>query len=103
MPRDLRLGETWVLLAHRRAIAVPCPEGCQGDEQVACKVCGGPGRLLLPGVFCIFRPRAIEYVVRGDETGAELERLAERGFSLVNVVPLDADGQLPLAAAAGAM
>jgi len=98
VPRDLRLGETWVLLAHRVAIAVPCPEGCQGDEQVG----GGPGRLLLPGVFCIFRPRAIEYVVRGDETPAELERLAERGFSLVSVVPLDADGQMPLEAAAGA-
>ena len=71
--------------------------------KVACKVCGGTGRLLLPGVFCIFRPRAIEYVVRGDETPAELDRLAERGFSLVWVLSLDADGQMPLEAAAGAV
>ena len=67
IPRDLKIGETWILLGHRQAVR-------KGGE-------------LVPGVFQAFRPTAIEYIVTGDETDEELERLEKRGFTLVDVIP----------------
>lgn len=68
VPREFVVGETWVALAHPKAIHHP-----EDDEWRA-------------GVFTFFRPSAIEYIVKGDETDEELERLEERGFRLVRVV-----------------
>lgn len=66
IPRDFKLGETWVWLAHRRAISK-----ADGTETA--------------GVFRMFRPQRIEYVVNGTETEEELNRMEERGFTLVEV------------------
>lgn len=67
VPRDFVIGETWVALAHSRAIV-------DWEKRTA-----------TAGIFHIFRPDRIEYVVRGTETEAELESLAKRGLSLVRV------------------
>lgn len=67
VPRDFKLGETWVWLAHRK-----CIENPDGSWTA--------------GVFRAFKPRAIEYVVRGDETDDELESLCKRGITPVRVV-----------------
>jgi hypothetical protein len=74
IPRDLAIGRTWVMLAHRAGIRNP-----DGSQSAA--------------VFRLFRPRAIEYAVRGDEPAERLAALAARGVTLVRVRRI---GDLPL-------
>ena len=91
VPHDFKLGETWVLLAHRKAVEEVCPicEGsCQSDGE-RCFNCEGVGRLYTPGIFYVFRPEAIEYIVKGDESEEELDRMEKRGISLVKLVRRD--------------
>lgn len=66
VPRDFVLGQTWVFFAHRK---------CFGEDG--------------PGIFHAFMPKAIEYVVTGEETEEELDRLESRGLTLVKVVRAD--------------
>jgi len=66
IPRGLIVGETWVFLAHRSAI------DAHSNEPTA-------------GVFHAFVPAMIEYVVTGEETDAEIERLVKRGITPVQV------------------
>lgn len=75
VPRNFKLGEDWVMMAHREAIEP--------------KLKGDPKR---PGIFNVFRPTAIEYVVNGDETPEMIERLIERGITPVRVVK---EGEFP--------
>ena len=84
VPRKFVLGETWVALAHSKAVVNP---DIPHDE---------PGHLS-PGVFTFFLPTAIEYIVKGDESEEELDALEARGFSLVRVVK---DEQTEMEAAA---
>lgn len=98
VPRGFGLGQ-WVLLAHRRT--VPCMD-CGGPSlsppvvaDSECSACGGAG--MVAGVFTLFRPSAIEYVVRGDESEAELDALTERGITPVQVIrEADPLPQMPL-------
>lgn len=53
-----------------------------------CQDCDGQGKLYAPGVFRIFQPQALEYVVKGDETPEDLKRLEDRGIELVMVIPV---------------
>jgi hypothetical protein len=88
VPRDFVVGQTWVLLGHRKAILRACSEGC-GDQAAPdpeCPVCAGTGYEHRPGVITAFCPTAVEYVVRGDETEEELEALEARGLELVQVI-----------------
>jgi hypothetical protein len=66
VPRDFVLGATWVWLAHRKTI----------------KTSDGT---FTPGVFRVFKPERIEYVVKGDESEDELQRMTDRGLTLVRV------------------
>lgn len=75
LPKDFKAGETWVLAAHRKAIT-RWPEDATEPEFAA-------------GVFHIWRPDRVEYVVKGDESEEELERLVKRGIEPVRVVPGD--------------
>ena len=68
VPNGFVLGETIVLVAHRKVPKI--------------------GK----AVFSAFRPERIEYVVRGDEPESKLAALTRRGITLVNVVR---DGTLP--------
>ena len=72
IPKDLVVGQTWVLLAHREAVV---------------SIQLGGNAVKKPGVFQAFRPTAIEYVVKGDESEKELKRLEKRGIKLVRVIP----------------
>lgn len=62
IPKDFQPGVTWVALAHRKAV--------DGKS---------------PGIFYLFKPEGFEYVVKGDETPEELERIVKRGIKLVKV------------------
>lgn len=73
VPKDFKLGETWVLVAHREAIVkTPAAEGVEPEYEAA--------------IFHAFMPTAIEYVVKGDETEDELAKLEKRGITPVKVV-----------------
>ena len=66
LPHGFKLGQTWVLLAHRLGVE-------QKDGSY------------LPAIFQAFKPDRVEYVVTGDETEEELDRLEKRGLTLVRV------------------
>lgn len=95
VPNDFEVGKTWVCVAHIKAIKKPCDHGIEPhpDQTVAetltaqanCDLCDKDGFVYTPGIFQMFQPQAIEYVVKGDETDDELEKLAKRGFTLVKI------------------
>lgn len=90
VPRDFEVGSTWVLLGHRKAIERACPE-C-GDDAISdeeCPVCNDKRFIHIPGVITAFRPTAVEYVVKGDETDEEIEALEKRGLTPVKVVNIE--------------
>jgi hypothetical protein len=76
IPRDFKLGETWVCLAHRKTIPV-LPVPTEGGE-VQFK----------PGIFHVFQPSRIEYCVKEGDTEEKLEAKEKRGITLVRVVPV---------------
>jgi hypothetical protein len=75
VPREFKAGETWIALAHIKAAR-------DGEGEPA------------PGIFHLFRPRAIEYVVKGDETAEEIDRLVKRGITPVKVEMADKEPEL---------
>ena len=80
LPRGFKLGETWVALAHRKCIPTkPLYDGRTDKEH-------------LPGIFRVFKPERVEYVVIGDETEEFLEKLVRRGITPVRVVPVEDEG-----------
>lgn len=107
IPREFKVGESVVFLAHREVVPrVKVVEEAHEVETVLHSGEGGEGgvgsalipekteTVMVPGVFCIFIPDRIEYVVRGDESDDEIERLLERGITPVMVKRVDAQGQL---------
>jgi len=80
IPREFKLGETWIALAHRKCIPVETPPGATELDL------GFPEITYKPGIFRVFKPIAIEYIVRGNESDQQLEKLEKRGISLVNVI-----------------
>jgi hypothetical protein len=74
VPKDFKLGETWVLLAHRKGI-----------HRVEIDETGNDILQFTPAIFSVFRPSAIEYVVKGDETEEDLERIVKRGLTPITV------------------
>jgi len=79
VPKDFKLGETWVLLAHRKVlteiVTISHPDIREPIE----------GKKDISAIFSIFRPTAVEYVVKGDETGEDLERIVKRGLTPVTI------------------
>lgn len=71
VPKNFVVGETWVVLAHSKAIT----EYNSKNEPV-----------FTPGAFAIFRPSAIEYIVTGQESPGRLADLEKRGFKLIKVI-----------------
>jgi hypothetical protein len=70
VPNDFVVGETWVLMAHPKAIT-------RTDD--------GGEMTYHAGIFTAFKPTAIEYVVKGDESEEELARKVKRGITLVQI------------------
>ncbi len=81
VPTNFKLGVTWVLVAHREAITIDCPD-C---VEVECATCNGTRKIKDAAIFHAFKPTAIEYVVRGDEDNEYLERLIKRGITPVRI------------------
>ena len=72
--KGFKVGVDWVALAHKKAIVSISETGDYTRSQ---------------GIFKLFRPEKIEYVVKGDESEEFLEILEEQGFELVEVINQD--------------
>lgn len=92
IPHGFQLGRDHVALAHLSAIMDRCPECAKKHGarnklvKKGCKTCKGKGQLPVPGIFMVFKPQRIEYVVTGKESKEELERMEKRGITLVRLV-----------------
>jgi hypothetical protein len=90
IPHGFKLGETWIAVAHIEAIPgkivvkVPdLPPPSNGGKKIKEK--REKGR---PAIFQVFRPSAIEYVVKEGDTEDKLVDLEKRGITLVKVTHL---------------
>ncbi len=85
IPRGFEVGKTWVFLAHRKAIPAVHESECATNANPTgeCDCEAEP----TPGIFSAFRPDAIEYIVKGTEDEAELDKLENAGFTLIHVTP----------------
>jgi hypothetical protein len=80
IPKDFKLGKTWVFLSHRKAISlrIEAEDGTKEEKHY-------------PDIFRIFKPQAVEYVVKGDETPEQLQKLIDWGITPVKVVSITED------------
>lgn len=87
VPRGFVVGETYVYLGHRKAIHTIREVGEAGAENVT-----------LPGIITLFKPTAIEYILRpGEEDDADLlDSLEKRGIEAVKVIREGESALLPL-------
>lgn len=69
-------------LAHRKAI----PEKVLEKDELGTEV---EVVKFTPAIFHVFCPARVEYVVKEDDPEEKLNKLEERGFSLVKVIPKD--------------
>ena len=91
IPRGFKVGETWVLLAHAKTMV--CDACSEGDalQQKQCQKCKGTG--MLPGIFYVFRPAAIERIVTETESKDQekMDALKRQGLTPVIVPDNDPD------------
>lgn len=97
LPKGFDLGTTWVFVAHRKVIPGMNP------PQSDCPLCKGSGGTMPngtpcacrrgPGIFHVFKPSRVEYVVKGNESEEKLEDLVKRGITPVKV---KREGELPI-------
>jgi hypothetical protein len=74
IPDYVTIGESWVFLVHPKV-----PYGMFENDE------GEMEMLNLPAIFSAFVPTHVEYVVQGDETKEQLDKIVERGITLVKV------------------
>lgn len=84
IPREFKVGETWVALAHRKAIEKIEPKPLESLADVKTQ---DDFIQYTPGIFYLFRPTAIEYIVKESDTTEKLEAMEKRGITLVKVIP----------------
>jgi hypothetical protein len=89
IPHKFELGKTWVFLAHRKGIrhldrSVPIIDLNIHDHGITYE----------PAIFHVFKPTAIEYVVKPDDDEDKLERLVKKGVTLVQIQRLNEQGEL---------
>lgn len=78
MPRGLKVGETWIALAHKKAISSYVSDPTARPGQTS--------RMeYQPGIFMIFKLTGIQYVVHDSDGDDYLESLEKRGIELVRV------------------
>ena len=87
IPKEFVVGKSPVFLAH--------PKGKMSNETTLGK--NGKAEIRWePAVIAIFVPTRIEYVVRGDESDEEIERLLARGITPVKIKRIGASEQIPI-------
>lgn len=90
VPKDLKIGEDWVLLAHPEAVDCPDPVHTPQGETKDCETCGNHGKV--PGIFYAFRPQRVELLLKqSDATVERIEQEKKRGVTVIAVPDDDAD------------
>jgi len=82
VPNGFKVGTTPIFVAHRKCILRNDRNQIDIESDY------------IPGIFQMFIPDRIEYVVKGTETPDELDALIKRGFDLVDVKPIDDNPKL---------
>lgn len=107
IPRNFKVGETWILLAHPKTITRNCSQ-CEGsgyedrlhrgaaparaDLAPLCEKCEGSGREHAAGIFKVWRPSRIEKICKESERGTEaIGELEKKGITPVFVPDDDKD------------
>lgn len=89
IPKNLKLGETWVLFAHKRA----CGEKLEDQEDSTQK------RVGIPGILYAHRPQTLELLIwESDATEKKLAELEKRHITPI-IIPdgdIDHDPDTPL-------
>jgi hypothetical protein len=94
VPKDFVLGQTWVLLAHPKAVdcgSCDAPAEMLPEDTPKCVECKGAGSL--PGIFRLFKPQRIEKIVtesQAQDTDG-MQALREKGITPVAVPDNDPD------------
>ena len=109
VPRGFVIGESWVLLGHRKVVSKGYKLAADKSEEptiyetlmdaARAQAEEGQGEVeevWAPGIFTAFRPTKIEYIVKEDDSEEKLEALVERGIELVRVVQVKDEVELPL-------
>ncbi|MBA7555584.1 hypothetical protein ES705_48255 [subsurface metagenome] len=99
IPRDLKLGETIVYLAHPKACEVREAAVLQQAMSIVEEAQTNQPRLLETekvekalGIFCAFIPKRVEKLIwEKDATPEELEKLEKRGITPVPIPDIDKD------------
>lgn len=88
IPRNFKVGETWVMLAHPKGIdCVDCD-----IENPSCLTCHSTGKL--PAIFTLWRPTRIEKIyVESQRDSEEVKKAVEQGITPVFVPDDDKDHQ----------
>jgi hypothetical protein len=98
IPRNFKLGETWILLAHPIGMTIPCATcehtGIVSEKDVPslCPDCRGARNVIIPAIFKVWKPERIEKILpesmRDSDEHMELE---EKGITAVFVPDSDPD------------
>ena len=83
VPNDFVFGETWLILAHPKAIRKV--EQKDGDEE--------PKEYFYPGIFTIIKPTHLEKIVTDDISEEDEQELLDRGIKPIKVPADDPDHQ----------
>jgi hypothetical protein len=84
VPQGFKIGETWVLLAHAKAVPVPPTVTTTFDKDPEFK----------PGIFYVWLPQRLELCFKESERGSEKVQAAEkRGITAVFFPDSDVDHQ----------
>lgn len=87
-PRGFKAGETWVLLAHSKAIRTEVPAGAGAFEFTSVKA------EYKPGVFYVWLPQRVEKIcLESQRDSEEIADLEKRGITPVFVPDDDTDHQ----------
>lgn len=76
--RGFKVGISWIFLLHPNCFR---REVIQDEGELFAK----PKTVKEPGIIAVFKPKAIQYVCKGDESDEFLLGLAEKGVTPVNV------------------
>jgi hypothetical protein len=105
IPRGFKMGETWILFAHPRAITTPLNcgkcnaltsvhliKGGLGAVELICPRCGQKEPAYRPGIFKVWRPQRIEVILVDSQRGSDLAKEYEaKGITPVFVPDDDPD------------
>jgi len=91
LPRQFKVGETWVLLAHPKTIETLEPIVTEGTQAV---IGEQMERVWKPGIFTLWRPSRIEKILSESQRDTEeTQKLIEQGITPVFVPDDDKDHQ----------